>query len=71
MLTFKNKSFFSFENLSVKKISLFIENIVYEKNDNKKKSQVIQHLHGISEINHVHMIDHFQILFMGITKELV
>ena len=27
-----------------------------KKNDNKKKSQVIQHLHGISEVNHVHMI---------------
>ena len=25
-----------------------------EKNDNKKKFQVIQHLHGISEVNHVH-----------------
>jgi len=42
-----------------------------KKNDNKKKSQVIQHLHGISEVNHVHMIYHFQILFMGITQELV
>ena len=28
--------------------------ILLEKNDNKKKSQVIQHLHGISEVNHVH-----------------
>ena len=27
-----------------------------KKNDNKKKSQVIQHLHGISEVNHVHII---------------
>ena len=45
MLTFKNKSFFSFENLSVKRISLFIKNIVQKKNDNKKKSQVIQHVY--------------------------
>ena len=54
MLTFKNKLFVSFENLSVKKNSLFIKNIVYEKNDNKKKSQVIQHLLRISEVNHVY-----------------
>ena len=25
-----------------------------KKNDNKKKFQVIQHLHGISEVNHVY-----------------
>ena len=25
-----------------------------EKNGNKKKFQVIQHLHGIGEVNHVH-----------------
>ena len=36
-----------------------------KKNDNKKKSQVIQHLHGISEVKHVHVIYHFHIRFYG------
>ena len=36
------------------KISLFIKNSVQKKNDNKKKFQVIQLLHRISEVNHVY-----------------
>ena len=72
MLTFKNKSFFSFENLRVnKKIHYLLKTLYMKKNDNQKKYQVIQHLNGISEVNHVHMIYHFLIIFMGITQELV
>ena len=54
MLTFKNKSLFLFENLSVKKISFLLKTLSRKKNDNKKKSQVIQYLNGIGEVNHVH-----------------
>jgi len=48
-------------------MGIFIKNNVYEKNDNKKKSQVIQHLHGISEVNHVHMITSIFLLW-GLLK---
>ena len=44
---------------------------MYRKNDNKKKFQVIQHLHGISEVNHVHDdLSHPNSLW-GITQKLV
>ena len=36
------------------KISLFIKKLCIEKNDNTKKSQVIQILLRISEVNHVY-----------------
>ena len=53
-------------------MGIFIKNNVYEKNDNKKKSQVIQHLHGISKVNHVHDDLSCPIFFLwGITQELV
>ena len=46
--------------------------ILLEKNDNKKKSQVIQHLHGISEVNHLHDDLSRPIFFLWrITQELV
>ena len=36
------------------KFCYLLETLYRKKNDNKKKSQVIQHLHEISEVNYVH-----------------
>ena len=41
-----------------------------KKNDNKKKSQVIQHLYGISEVNHVHMITSIFLLWGYLLKTM-
>ena len=41
-----------------------------KKNDNKKKSQVIQHLHRISEVNHVHMITSIFLLWGYLLKTM-
>ena len=54
MLTCKNNLFFSFEKVSITKFHYLLKVLYRKKWQFKKKSQVIQHLYGISEVNHVH-----------------
>ena len=48
----------------LKEIHYLLKAFYRKKNDNKKKSQVIQHLHGISEVNHLHDYLSRPIIFM-------
>ena len=42
---------------------------MYRKNDNENKFQVIQHLHGISDVNHVHNdLSHPNSFYVGLLK---